>query len=269
MIATLLNEKLTAIRREMQETPRATTMTPGIRNVLTTLLDALDGCLMKSIGGSNTQENSSKVEKVVLEMMGVPLLEKRKDNKKTLAKLSAFAGDYFGFKRAVEHRNECRFVLPETDGVYAIYQPYGSQSNPDILLIEIRDHKIAGQFGIEIKSGGPTWNTHIQFADRSMLYIAIKQTIHYFFGDHVRSKESLILALAWDELQREIADGLNEIAQTNGLKNMCVPYPKQEFRGLNLDEGRDARHAEIRAWLLASPLPYVEQNEQEQRSQSV
>jgi hypothetical protein len=251
----LLQAKLSAIRDAMTESPRPVTLTPPIQGVVLAFLRALDTSTLAASGGSETQQSSSTSEKAVIAMLNVPMIEKSKQKLKSLTCLPALHGDYFGFKRAVEHRNECRFAMPTTDGVYAIHQPYGSQANPDILLLDIRDRTVVCQFGIEIKSGGPTWNTHIQTADRNMLYIAIKDHVHYFFGDHIRSKESLVLALAWDELQREIADALNQLAQSKGLKNMCVAYPKQEFRGLNLDEGRDARHAEIKAWLTASTLP--------------
>lgn len=248
---TLINSKCASIRASMRETALKPDLTASMRSVVLKFLELLDSSQIKSTGGSETQQSSSRTESAVLEMLGVPHIQKVTSKKKGLFGLPAFTGDYFGFKRVVEHRNECRFVVPETDGVYAIHQPYGSQANPDILLLDVRDKSIVCQFGIEIKSGGPTWNTHIQFADRTMLYVAFKEDVHYFFGDHVRDKESLVLALAWDELQRELADALNEEARAKGLKNMCVPYPKQEFRGLDLSEGRDVRHAEIKAWLTA------------------
>jgi hypothetical protein len=243
--------KIASIRASMRDAPLATVLTDGIRATVSNLLTLLDSTEVTISGGSETQQSSSHSEREVLGMLGVSVIPTLKP-KKSAFSLPMFVGDYFGFKRAVEHRNECRFVMPETDGVYAIHQPYGSQANPDILLVDVRGKSIVCQFGIEIKSGGPTWNTHIQFADRSMMYIAFKnKKAHYFFGDHVRSKESLVLALAWDELQRELAATLNEEARTRGLKNMCVPYPKQEFRGLDLEEGCEERHAEIKAWLTA------------------
>jgi len=244
----LLSDKIAFIRAAMRAAPLQTVLTPALKDTVLRLLTCLDGSDIKADGGSETQQSSSKTEKAALAMLGVPVIPTLK-KKKNLFSLPMSGGDFFGFGRAVHHRNECRFVMPEIDGVYAIHQPYGSQANPDILLIEVREHKLVCQFGIEIKSGGPTWNTHIQTADRSMLYVAIKDKVHYFFGDHIRDKDSLILALAWDELQRELADALNAEAVRTGKKNLCVPYPKQEFRGLDLDEGRDARHAEIRQWL--------------------
>ena len=247
----LVATKIATIRAAMRDAPLKTELTAPIRSVVLKLLQSLDSTKIKATGGSETQQSSAKTERLVLAMLEVPSIAKVKAKQKTLFSLPAFVGDYFGFKRIVDHRNECRFVLPDTDGVYAIHQPYGSQANPDILLLDIRDKKIACQFGIEIKSGGPTWNTHIQFADRTMLYVSFKEDTDYFFGDHIRDRESFILALAWDELQRELADTLNAEAKTKGLKNVCVPYPKQEFRGLNLSEGREARHAEIKAWLSA------------------
>lgn len=254
----LIKNTIDKITASMRNTPLKTCLTPGIRNVCLKLVNSLDSATVKVKGGSKTQASSSRIENVVLGMLDVPVLDKVSAKKKTLFHLPAFVGDYYGFKRSVEHRNECRIDhLPEKDGVYAVYQPYGSQANPDILLLDIQDKKIVCQFGIEIKSGTSTttWNTHIQFADRSMLYISFEKEIHYFFGDHVRNQESLILALAWDELQRELANNLNMMAKNSGLKNMCVPYPKQEFRGLHLSEGRDKRHADIREWLTASPAP--------------
>lgn len=247
----LVTAKIAAIREAMREEPLNTNLSAPIRGIVHKFLETLDTSKIKASGGSETQKSSSRTERIVLDMLGVPTIGKVNAKSKSLFSLPKFVGDYFGFKRAVEHRNECHFVLPEADGVYAIHQPYGSQANPDILLLDVRANAIVCQFGIEIKSGGPTWNTHIQFADRTMLYVAFKEDIHYFFGDHVRDKESMILALAWDELQRELADTLNAEAKKKGLKNMCVPYPKQEFRGLNLSEGRDARHAEIKAWLTS------------------
>lgn len=248
---TLVANKIVSIRSAMRSAPTATVLTSPMRMVVMRLVDALDTSDVEITGGSETQQSSSRTERIVLDMLNVPLVDKCKSKAKTLSTLPMFVGDYYGFKRAVEHRNECRFAMPTTDGVYAIHQPYGSQANPDILLIDVRKEAIVCQFGIEIKSGGPTWNTHIQFADRSMLYVAFKNQAHYFFGDQIRTKESLILALAWDELQRELADTINDKARKDDLKNLCVPYPKQEFRGLNLEEERDTRHREIRAWLSA------------------
>lgn len=245
---TLISSKLSAIRDDMRATPLQTVLTPAVKEAVLRLLTCLDASDLTADGGSETQQSSSKTERAALAMLGlsvIPTLKKRKN----LFSLPMNPGDFFGFTRAVQHRNECRFVMPEVDGVYAIHQPYGSQANPDILLIDVRARTIVCQFGIEIKSGGPTWNTHIQTADRSMLYVAIKDKVHYFFGDHIRDKDSLILALAWDELQRDLADALNAEAVRMGKKNLCVPYPKQEFRGLNLDEGRADRHTEIKQWL--------------------
>ena len=251
----LIQDKIASIRSIMNAAPLQTTLTPAIQEAVLRLLASLDASGLTASGGSETQKSSARSEKAVLAMLELPVLPTLKP-KKNVFSLPMSAGDFFGFKRVVEHRNECRFVMPEADGVYAIHQPYGSQANPDILLIDVRSRKIACQFGIEIKSGGPTWNTHIQTADRSMMYIAVeKKHVHYFFGDHVRDKDSLILALAWDELQRELADELNAEARRTGKKNMCVPYPKQEFRGLNLNDGREARHVEIKAWLQPSTGP--------------
>lgn len=257
-LASLVDAKISTIRGGMRETPRESVVTSAIRKIVVGLLDALDASALSATGGSETQNSSARSEKAILEMLNVPLIEKNKKKLKALTTLPDFTGDYFGFKRSVEHHINCRITLPKEDGVYGIHQPYGSQANPDILLIDVRDGKIVCQFGIEIKSGGPTWNTHIQFADRSMLYISIKDRIHYFFGDHIRSKESLILALAWDDIQRDLADHINKLAKEKGLKNMCVPYPKQEFRGLSLEEGREDRHKEIREWFVSSPPPSSE-----------
>lgn len=247
----IIESKISSIRTAMCEAPRKTILSEPIRATILALLTALDTTSVSVTGGAETQESSSRTERLVLEMLGVPQITKLKTKGTSVFSLPMLIGDYFGFKRVVEHDNTCRFVMPEQDGVYVIHQPYGSQANPDILLLDIRNKTIVCQFGIEIKSGGPTWNTHIQFADRSMLYVAFKKKTHYFFGDHIRSKESLVFALAWDELQRELATALNEKAKSSGLKNMCVPYPKQEFRGLDLEAGAEERHAEIKAWLTA------------------
>ncbi len=262
---TYIDSKISSLRGSMGETPLPTVLTAPIRVVLLRLLDSLDASTLKSEGDSETQKSSSRTERAVLDMLQVPVLKPLK-TKKGVYSLPAFVGDYFGIKRIVDRPISCRFILPTESGVYAIHQPYGSQANPDILLIDVQDKTIVCQFGIEIKSGGPTWNTHIQFADRSMLYIAIKDKPYYFFGDHVRTKESLLLALVWDEVQRECADYLNTIAKEKGLKNMCVAYPKQEFRGLHLKEGSEARHREIREWLTSSSPQSSIQTEQEPHS---
>jgi hypothetical protein len=251
----LIANKTAAIRAAMRESAHFTVLTEPIRATVHSLLSSLDAAEVRIAGGAETQQSSAQAERAVLDMLGVPQIEKL-TRKTGVFSLPAFVGDYFGYERMVERRNECRFVIPETDGVYAIHQPYGSQSNPDILLLDVRGRSIVCQFALEIKSGNPTWNTHIQFADRTMLYIVFEGArTHYFFGDHIRSKESLIIALAWDELQRDLANALNEEARATGLKNFCVPYPKQEFRGLDLAEGREERHAEIKAWLTASLAP--------------
>lgn len=264
----IISSKINSVRVGLRNTPRNVELTLPIRTAVMSLLAFLDSYIETGSGDSETQKSSSRTEKLVLEVLGLPIIKPVK-SKKNIFRLPNFVGDYFGYTRIVEHRNECRFTMPTTDGVYAIHQPYGSQANPDILLVDIRNKAVVCQFGIEIKSGGPTWNTHIQFADRSMLYIAFKGKTHYFFGDHIRNKESLILALVWDELQRELADMLNKEAKTMGVKNMCVPYPKQEFRGLQLDDGREERHNEIKEWFLTSLAPSHSQTVPEQHSQSV
>ena len=260
-------KKCNTIREKMRSIALATVLTEEIKAVVLKLTTALDTCAITGKGDSETQKSSARTEKAVMDMIGVPQIEKTKKKGKLLSAIPSLVGDYFGFKRAVEHRNECRFVMPEADGIYAIHQPYGSQANPDILLLDVRGKKIVCQFGVEIKSGGPTWNTHIQFADRSMLYVAFKDKVHYFFGDHIRNKESTVLALAWDELQRELAGIINADAKNKNLCNMCVAYPKQEFVGLDLNATRVERHAEIKDWLRSLPPPSSEQTEPAPRSQ--
>lgn len=262
-------KKCNAIREEMRSEASATVLTEEMKAVVLKLVTALDTCVISGKGDSETQKSSARTERAVMDMIGVSQIQKKKEKGKLLSSIPSLVGDYFGFKRAVEHRNECRFIMPEADGVYAIHQPYGSQANPDILLLDVRGKKVVCQFGVEIKSGGPTWNTHIQFADRSMIYIAFKDRVHYFFGDHIRNKESMVLALAWDELQRELAGLINADAKSKNLHNMCVAYPKQEFVGLHLNAGRIERHAEIKDWLRSLPSPSSEQTVPEPHSQPV
>jgi hypothetical protein len=189
----------------------------------------------------------------MLKSLGVPEVKKSATKKAGVYEFGAFTDDYFGFERSVKHDHSCRFAMPETDGVIAIHSPYGSQANPDVLLLDIRGKEVVCSFGIEVKSGGPTWNTHIQFTQRKMMYVAFKKEgIQYFFGDHIRSRDSWIHALAWDELQRQLAKELNGIAAEEGLANYCVPYPKQEFRKLDLTTASAARHAEIKAFFSAA-----------------
>ena len=250
--------KCLAIREKMRSEALTTVLTEEMKAVVLKLVTALDTCAISGKGDSETQKSSARTERAVMDMIGVPQIQKNKKKDKSLSVIPPLIEHYFGFKRVVEHRNECRFVMPETDGMYAIHQPYGSQANPDILLLHIRGKKIVCQFGVEIKSGGPTWNTHIQFTDRSMIYVAFKDRVHYFFGDHIRNKESTVLALAWDELQRELAGIINTDAKSMNLHNMCVAYPKQEFVGLDLNAGRIERHVEIKDWLRSLPLPSSE-----------
>jgi hypothetical protein len=249
MLAALVTAKCAEIRSAMRPIATPVVLTPAIRETLTRFLERLDASAVTGEGTAETQKSSSNTERAVMDMLGVPEVRKS-DKKKGVACLPPFTDDYFGFTRpAVHHRNECRFVMPEADGVYSIHSPYGSQCNPDVLLLDIRKGEIACSFGIEVKSGGPTWNTHVQFSRRNLLYVAFKDVPHYFFGDHIRTQESWIYALAWDEIQRELAQEINTRAGTAGLANLCVAYPKQEFRGLDLNAGRDARHAEIKAWV--------------------
>lgn len=248
----LIADTLATIRSSMRDERLVNNLSGPLRDVVHSLLKVLDSRTFKVSGGAETQKSSMRSERIVLDILSslnVTMIKKEASKKKTFLSLPMYVGDYFGFKRRVERRSECRFVLPTVDGVYAIHQPYGSQANPDILLLDVRNKTIVCQFGIEIKSGGLVWNTHIQFTDRSMLYIAFEKDVHYFFGEHLRDKESVIIALAWDELQRELAERLNAVARKKDVKNLCVPYPKQEFRGLDLSEGRDERHSEIKSWL--------------------
>lgn len=264
-----IDAEIQRIRDTMLVSARETTISIPIQSILLKLIAELKDFKSTIQKTSETQKNSSKMEKLVLDILGVPIIKKTERKKKGSLCIAKFFGDYFGFKRVVEHRNNCDIILPDVDGVYAIHQPYGTQANPDILLIDVRDKNIVCQFGIEVKSGDNlVWNTHIQFADRSMLYIAFKKNVHFFFGDHIRSKESMIYALVWDEIQRRLADTINKKAKKNGLKNTCVAYPKQEFCGLNLDDNREERHLDIKEWLLSFSKPSVSQTETEPHSQS-
>ena len=261
MIATFTRMMIAEVSSKMRETATPVTLTPAIRAVLTEFTNVLDKYACTAVedhDSSETQKSSSKTEREVMTMLkslGVPEVKKSAATVKKSAGLyefGAFTDDYFGFERSVKHDHTCRFVMPETDGVIAIHSPYGSQANPDVLLLDIRSKEVVCSFGIEVKSGGPTWNTHIQFTQRKMMYVAFKKEgIQYFFGDHIRTRESWIHALAWDELQRQLAKELNGVAAESGLQNYCVPYPKQEFRKLDLTTGSAARHAEIKAFLAA------------------
>jgi len=244
---------ISEVSSKMRETATPVVLTPVIRTVLTELTNVLDkyACTVDEHDSAETQKSSSKTEREVMTMLatlGVPEV-KKSTKAKGVFEFGAFTDDYFGFERSVKHDHTCRFQMPETDGVIAIHSPYGSQANPDVLLLDIRAKEVVCSFGIEVKSGGPTWNTHIQFTQRKMMYVAFKKEgIQYFFGDHIRSRESWIHALAWDELQRQLAKELNGVAAESGLQNYCVPYPKQEFRKLDLATGSEARHAEIKAF---------------------
>jgi hypothetical protein len=244
-LRSLIDARCGEIRAAMRETATPVDVTPRLKKVLYTFLERVDGLAYVADGTSETQSSSRKTERMVMDLLGVPELIKT-DKKKDVMTLPPFVDDCFGFERTRESRNECRFRMPSGSGVYAIHSPYGSQANPDVLLVDIEDGKIVSTFGLEVKSGGPTWNTHIQFTKRNLLYIAFKDVPHYFFGDHIRTKDSWIYAIVWDELQRELAKELNSMTMSAGLPNMCVPYPKQEFRKCDLMEGRSARHAEIR-----------------------
>jgi hypothetical protein len=247
---TLVQEKCRTLSERMRKDPTPVVISPGIKAVVLRLLQALEESKLVLEGGANTQSSSSKSERFVLDKLGCPELSKVK-TKKGATIIPPFKDDCYGVERVVEHTNTCPVVLPQTDGVFAIHQPYGSQACPDILLIDVKGGSITSTFGIEVKSGSPTWNTHIQFSQRKMLYIAFEHEIQYFFGDQLRSRESMILALAWDELQREIAAIINEDAKAKGLLNNCVCYPKQEFRSPThlLHQNRDTRHAEVKRFL--------------------
>ncbi|MFZ4600129.1 MAG: hypothetical protein ACOYNN_15930 [Terrimicrobiaceae bacterium] len=264
----VIQSKLRSIEEKMLVTIPKTKITPPIAMVALKLLKALHISKIKPSGGSETQKSSLKSEKDILTILGLPNIPKVKNPKENSTCLSMNPGYYNGFKRTVKKPNKCNIIVPEADGVYVVHQPFGSQANPDILILDVRSGKIVCEFGIEVKSGGPTWNTHIQTMDRTMMYIAIKKNeVHCFFGEHVRDKESLLIALVWDELQRELANELNAQAKKSGKKNLCVAYPKQEFTKLNLNEGREERHMEIKEWFESFLEPSASPKEQEQHSQ--
>lgn len=257
-LRSLIDARCGEVRAAMRETATPVVLSPRLRKVVHTFLTRLDGLAYSAEGSAETQSSSRKTERMVMDLLGVPEIIKT-DKKKDVVSLPPFVDDCFGFDRTRESRNECRFRLPPESGVYAIHSPYGSQANPDVLLVDIEAGEIVSTFGLEVKSGGPTWNTHIQFTKRNLLYIAFKDVPHYFFGDHIRTKESWVYALVWDELQRELARELNSLTSTAGLPNMCVPYPKQEFKKCDLMEGRDARHEEIRQSFAEPSVPQTAQ----------
>jgi hypothetical protein len=253
----LLQAKISEISSKCSPTVTPYYPSSRIADVVLNLLDLLKMATFVKGSGSETQKSASNTEKPVFEMIDIPELKKTKSKKRGLYEFGPFVDECYGFSRCVEKVGTLRFTMPESSGVYKVYQPFGAAANPDILLVDIIDGKIVSYYGIEVKSGDTeiVWNTHIQFSERKLLYVAIqKSQVNYMFGDMMRTREDTILALAHDELLRELVGVSNSYYRSKKLPHYSVSYPKHEIHR-NFAVDRDSRHDEVTKWFQSFVAP--------------
>lgn len=253
----LLQAKISEISAKCS--PSASPYNPSsvIAIVILNLIGSLNVAKFAKGSGSETQKSATNTEKPIFDMIDVPELKKTTSNKGGVLQFGPFVDDCYGFLRDVKKNSTFRFVPPGSNGVFKVYQPFGAAANPDILLLDILDGKVVSYYGIEVKSGEGdiVWNTHIQFSERKLLYVAIQKTqVNYMFGDMIRNRHETILALANDELLRELVGASNILYRRDGVSHYSVSYPKHEIHRKFAD-GKDSRHEEVMKWFQSFVAP--------------
>jgi hypothetical protein len=212
----------------------------AIRGSILAVVDNMKMC--KS--GKETQVNSSENEKSVGEILIANNFQeisklKTEEVKRCSDKieLTVFKEEYYGYERSVSHAYTCTLKKPADDGLYFISQPCGSQSSPDFATFHYKDGIVVSTFAIEYKGSGTKekWNAHIQSMSNSIMYIIKrKDRADCFFGEQLRNKESLLHALAHDELLRDLV----RISNTNSsdVGNVNIARPSHEFKEVKLDK---------------------------------
>lgn len=192
--------------------------------------------------GNNTQHNSSENEKSIGGILiannfkeTIKITKKSKCNLNNIT-VTVFVEDYYGYKRNVSHKYTCTFQKPASDGLYFISQPCGSQSSPDFLTFHYKGGIVVSTFAIEYKgtSAKEKWNAHIQSMSRSIMYIIKRNDkSDCFFGEHLRTKESLLHALTHDEVLREFV--LISNINSSDIGNINIARPSHELKEITLD----------------------------------
>ena len=249
---TLYTQKYEDIIKQMDKSIAPHTISKEHAEALHAFIASLTLSNESYISGKDTQINSSKNENNIGELLMANKFQQiQKQNKPTsdTIKVTVFEEDYYGFKRSVSHPYSCNFVKPDTDGLYYISQPCGSQSSPDFLTLHIKEGKVS-TFALEFKGSSTTekWNAHIHSMSRSIMYIIKrKNKIYCLFGDQIRNKISLLHALTHDELLRDLVLVSNNIPSKE-CNNINIARPSHEFRKLDLDYNYQTNYNNIKSF---------------------
>ena len=238
----LYREKKDKISKQMSNNIKDHILSKEHTEALITTIENIIENKVSCKSGKNTQHNSSENEKSIGEILvannfqeTTKLTKKDKINSNSIT-VTVFVEDYYGFKRNVSHIYTCILQKPASDGLYFISQPCGSQSSPDFLTFHYKQGNIISTFAIEYKgtAGQPKWNAHIQSMSRSIMYIIKRnEKSDCFFGEHLRTKESLLDALTHDELLRELVQISNNNSSDMGNNN--IARPSHELKEIKLD----------------------------------
>jgi hypothetical protein len=243
----MISETKAIIKKQMNSESEYLYISNSIKKVVIEVIDHIDNTTGPvPLKGHNTQEKAQKFDDIIagiiLSQGVVEVIKLNKSEKDCLSfSHSDFDGNYFGYKKSNVSKRTILYLSKDIpEGLIMVRQPFGTQNNPDILLLDIiRDTTgkliIHSYFGLEIKSGGTVWNTHIQHEKKNMLYIVYKTEknttmTNYFFGVDIRTKDEFIHALAVDHIHRELVNVANKQASSTGLRNQNVAYPKHEFK---------------------------------------
>lgn len=262
----ILADTKDAIKKKMNATTEDIYISKPIMKVVQAVVAHIDITTGPApLKGHNTQEKAQKFDDIIAKViLDQGIVEVSKVNKKDAAisfTHKVFVGDHFGYNRTnVSKVTVLHLGIDTPQGVVMVRQPFGTQNNPDILLLHIIGDeetgklKIHSYFGFEIKSGGTVWNTHIQHAKKNMIYIVYKTVkkvtrTTYFFGVDFRTREEFIHALAVDHIQRDLVKIANTQASVAGLRNNNVAYPKHEFKSKPFDKDNERFKANVRAYI--------------------
>jgi len=225
-------------------------LTAPIKKVVRDLTSTLSYCNDAYAGCSETQDSSKRSEsKVRSALQGADCHEiKKTDTKPSICIEYESPSECFGISELVDNEIKIHVDLAGKNGVFFLHQPFGTQAYPDIILLHVEDGKLIQTFNIEVKGGDCTWNTHLTRLASNNLYILFDKNVNFMYGRHVRSVESLALAIDHDIRHRKEVFETNEYATRHGLLNKEVAYPKHEMSGewkKVMLTNRTIRHVEI------------------------
>jgi hypothetical protein len=203
-------------------------LSPPMKRQMVVLIQRLSDKSYTHIqGGADTQKKSKDCQGVVESILRETGFERLEKEKKGIT-IREPINELYGWPQTVKHNHVC-YVNPSKNGFYYVDQPFGSQRNPDILLLH-KDDTQNSVYYLEVKSGAHKWNAHIQYTQDSVLYVSVdKGNIDLHLGRHLRTYEETVHAIVHDELYRSLTAHSNEESKRLGLANQSVARPGHEL----------------------------------------